>query len=373
MSRVLFCSLLSRLLAACMSVLLSEAYAAESPDFVPHIRYQARTLIPVPIAAQPPIVERLEDMMPPADPVYVPPAPQPSYWAMTAPRKRARPAPADVWDRMRALFTMPDLNGPLVVQQQQAYLRRPEMLKTMFDRSRRYLFHVVQELERRGLPGEVALLPMVESGYNPYALSPAQASGLWQFIPGTGRRFDLPQTSAYDARRDVVEATRAAMDYLAMLYDMHGDWHLALASYNWGENAVLRAVARNRASGGPARYDALKLPDETRLYVPKLQALKNIIANPQAFGIDLGPLPNEPYFVTVKNTRDIDAKVAANLAEISLAEFRALNPGHNRGVIPGGDKAFIVLPADKAEAFERNLHDYRERLAQRLRFPKLGE
>jgi membrane-bound lytic murein transglycosylase D len=362
-------SRLFALLAVC--VLLSDADAAPSPEFVPQIRYQARTSISAPEATQPPIVDRLEDMMPPPEPVYVPPVPRPSYWAMTAPRKR-RAAPTDVWERMRASFVMPDLTGALVARQQEAYLKRPDVLKAMFERSRRYLFHVVQELEKRGLPGELALLPMVESGYNPYALSPAQASGLWQFIPGTGRRFDLPQTSAYDARRDVVAATRAAMDYLALLYDMHGDWHLALASYNWGEHAVLRAVARNRASGKKARYETLSLPDETRLYVPKLQALKNIIANPQAFGIELAPLANDPYFVTIKNTRDIDARVAAKLAEIPLAEFRALNPGHNRSIIPGGDKSFIVLPADRAEAFERNLAEYRERPAQGLRSPKLA-
>ena len=183
------------------------------------------------------------------------------------------------------------------------YVARPDYLKRVFDRSRRYLYHIVAEIEKRGLPTELALLPMVESSFNPMAYSRAHASGLWQFIPGTGKRYDLAQNMWYDGRRDIVASTSAALDYLKDVYDMHGDWHLALASYNWGENAVARALEKNRAAKLPLDYSSLTMPLETRQYVPKLQALKNIIANPAAFGIELEPIPNQVYFTAVTKMR----------------------------------------------------------------------
>src|SRR6185369_17277021 len=193
----------------------------------------------------------------------------------------------DLWQRIRDGFAMPDLGGPIVAEKTAWYAARPDYLKRVFDRSRRYMFHIVEELERRGMPTELALLPMVESSFNPMAYSRAHAAGLWQFIPATGKRFNLEQSWWYDERRDIVESTSAALDYLQWLYEMHGDWHLALASYNWGEGAVSRAIARNRKSGKPTDYASLKMPAETRQYVPKLQALKNIIANPGPLGITL--------------------------------------------------------------------------------------
>ncbi|HXJ52579.1 MAG TPA: transglycosylase SLT domain-containing protein, partial [Burkholderiales bacterium] len=162
-------------------------------------------------------------------------------------RKVDRTAQADdLWQRVRQGFAMPDLDNDLVRKQTAYYASRPEYLQRMFDRSRIYLYHIVDELEKRNLPTELALLPMVESAFNPMAYSRAHASGLWQFIPGTGRRFELQQNWWYDGRRDIVESTKAALDYLTFLYEMHGDWHLALASYNWGEGAVARAIAQNR-------------------------------------------------------------------------------------------------------------------------------
>src|SRR5918999_4683136 len=227
-----------------------------------------------------------------------------------------RTAPLDdLWQRIRYGFAMPDLDNTLVREKTRYYAARPDYLQRIFDRSRLYLYHIVEEIEKRGLPTELALLPMVESAFNPMAYSRAHASGIWQFIPGTGKRFELEQNWWYDERRDIVESTNAALDYLEKLYEMHGDWHLALASYNWGENAVARAIAKNRSAGKPTDYESLPMPAETRHYIPKLQALKNIIANPEPLGINMGPIPNQPYFASITKLRDIDVQLAARLAE----------------------------------------------------------
>lgn len=263
--------------------------------------------------------------------------------------------PDDLWDRIRNGFAMPNLSTPLVLDRQIWYASRPTYIQRMAERSRLYLYHIVDELEKRGMPTELALLPMVESAFNPMALSSARASGLWQFIPSTGKNYNLKQNWWYDARRDIVASTTAALDYLQFLYDMHGDWHLALASYNWGENAVARAIERNRAKGLPTDYASLTMPQETRYYVPKLQALKNILAHPESFRINLDPIPNEPYFVRVP-MKDMDIKLAAQLAEMPIGELMALNPGHNRPVIQQGE--WLILPADRAELFRTNLENH---------------
>lgn len=281
----------------------------------------------------------------------------------------------DLWQRIRDGFAMADLDGPLVREKIAWYAARPDYLKRMFDRSRLYLYHIVEEIEKRGLPTELALLPMVESSFNPMAYSRAHASGLWQFIPGTGKRYELKQNWWYDARRDIVDSTAAALEYLKDVYDMHGDWHLALASYNWGENAVARALEKNRAAGLPLDYSSLTMPQETRHYVPKLQALKAIIADPKVFGIDLDPIPNQPYFTTVTKTRDIDVRLAARLAEMPVEEFVALNPGFNRPLIPVSVNPRIVLPADRVEVFHANLlkHDDKGLVSWQTYAPKKGE
>ena len=266
--------------------------------------------------------------------------------------------PPDLWDRIRTGFSMPNLSSPIVQDRQIWYASRPSYVKHMVERSKRYLYYIVEELEKRGMPTELALLPMVESAFNPMAYSRAHASGLWQFIPSTGKNYKLQQNSWYDGRRDIVASTSAALDYLQFLYEMHGDWHLALASYNWGENAVARAIEKNRARGLPTDYLSLTMPTETRYYVPKLQALKNINANPHSFGVDLEPVPNAPYFVTVEKTHDIDVRLAAKLADMPLGEFLALNPGHNRPVIVANGTPALVLPADKAELFLTNLEGH---------------
>jgi membrane-bound lytic murein transglycosylase D len=271
------------------------------------------------------------------------------------PKPAATGAPGDLWQRIRGGFAIADLHSPLVVEREVWYAQRPDQIRVFVDRSRRYLFHIVEEIERRGMPTELALLPMVESAYNPMAYSRAHASGLWQFIPSTGRNYNLGQNWWYDARRDIPASTSAALDYLQLLREMFGDWHLALAAYNMGENGVQRAIDRNRAKGLAANYQSLPMPNETRRYVPTLQALKNIIANPAAFGIELDPIPNAPVFVSVTLTRDIDLRVAANLAEMPVEELVALNPGHNRPVVAAAHAPQLVLPTDRAEAFIRNL------------------
>jgi len=267
--------------------------------------------------------------------------------------------PDDLWERMRRGFSMPDLNTDLVTDRQIYYINRPGALRQIFTRGQRYLYHIVEELERRGMPTELALLPMVESAFNPMALSSAQASGLWQFIPSTGKSYRLEQNWWVDERRDVIASTNAALDYLQTIYEMHGDWHLALASYNWGEGAVGRAVAKNRAAGLPTEYQHLNMPGETRYYVPKLQALKNIVAQPELFGINLPAIPNRPYFLTVESRTPLDLATAARLAETAVEEILALNPGYKRPILPNGGSMSLVIPADKVEAFLVNLqrHD----------------
>jgi membrane-bound lytic murein transglycosylase D len=257
--------------------------------------------------------------------------------------------PNDVWERVRNGFALTNLEHPLVETQTKFYASKPDYLKRMFDRSSRYMFHIIEEVEKRGMPTEVALLPFVESAFNPQALSHANASGLWQFIPSTGKNYKLNQDWMRDERRDVIAATSAALD-----------WNLALASYNWGEGAVGRAVERNRQAGLGTDYVGImnRMPRETQNYVPKLQAIKNIVANPQAYGITLTPVPNQPYFGTIVKTRDIDVKLAAQLADMRTDEFQALNPSFNRPVILGSAKPLIVLPVDKLETFRENLASY---------------
>ncbi len=218
-----------------------------------------------------------------------------------------------------------------------------------------YIFHVVEELELRGMPTELALLPYIESAFNPQAVSSAKAAGMWQFMPGTGRDFQLTQNILRDDRRNVIDSTRAALNYLQMLHNMFGDWHLALAAYNWGQGNVKRAIERNQAAGLGTGYLDLNMPAETRNYVPKLQAVKNIIANPQAHHTVLPLIENHPFFDTVDITRDIDVDVAARLAEVRLEDFKALNPSQRKPVIFAAGTPQVLLPWNNAATFKQNL------------------
>ena len=259
----------------------------------------------------------------------------------------------NLWDRIRAGFAMPALPTPLVAEKERFYSTKPEYLQRMFQRGGRYLFYIVEEIEKRGMPTELALLPFVESAMNPVAMSSAQAAGLWQFIPSTGKAYDLQQDWWVDNRRDVVKSTQAALDYLQKIYAMHGnDWFLALASYNWGEGSVARAVKKNQAMGRPTDYLSLAMPNETRHYVPKLIALKNLLLNADTLGLKLPDLPNRPYFVTLEKTRPIDLQLAAQFARMSVEDFVALNPAHNRPVMSATRNNELKLPADRLDGFK---------------------
>ena len=269
--------------------------------------------------------------------------------------------PADIWVRIRQGFAMPDLENDLVKDREVWYAARPDYMVRMTERSRRYLFHIVEELERRNMPTELALLPFIESAFNPEAVSSAKAAGMWQFMPATGKYFDLKQNVFRDERRDVVESTRAALDYLQKLHGMFGDWHLALAAYNWGEGSVGRALAKNKAAGLGLSYSELRMPNETRYYVPKLQAVKNIIAQPQNFNVRLPLIQNHPYFKSVSITRDIDVKLAANFSGVSMEDFKALNPSMSRPVILAAGTPEILLPWDNADRFLRRLEEHAQK------------
>jgi membrane-bound lytic murein transglycosylase D len=263
----------------------------------------------------------------------------------------------DLWGRIRSGYAIPDLDNALVAKNTQWYASRPDYLARTANRASLYLYHVVAELEKRGMPTELALLPVIESAFNPQALSNANAAGIWQFVPGTGRDFNLKQNTFKDERRGVLASTDAALTYLQRLYTMFGDWQLALAAYNWGEGNVQKAIKRNQSLGKPTDFESLSelMPAETRNYVPKLQAVKNIIANPAQYGIALPAIDNQPYFTQVDKTSDIDVAIAAQLAEMSLDEFKALNPQFKKPVITGDEQTKILLPKENAEKFHLNL------------------
>ena len=263
--------------------------------------------------------------------------------------------PADLWERIRRGYAIADIDTDLVQRREQWYATRPDYIARMTERSRKYLFHVVEELELRGMPTELALLPFVESAFNPQAVSSAKAAGMWQFMPATGRDFDLKQNVFRDDRRDVIASTDAALNYLQKLFNLFGDWHLALAAYNWGEGNVARAIGNNQRANRPAGYLDITMPAETRMYVPKLQALKNIVGAPRKFAAELPHIGNHPFFDTVAITHDIDVALAARLAQVDGSDFKALNPSIDRPVIMAAGTPQILLPWDNAAIFNANL------------------
>ena len=268
------------------------------------------------------------------------------------------PAP-DAWERIRRGFAIPNLNTPLVDKWTAYYARHPESMNRMANRAGKYLYYIVEEINRRGLPTELALLPFVESAYNPIAYSHANASGLWQFIPSTGTQFKLKQDWWHDQRRDPIASTNAALDYLEYLFEFQGDWYLALASYNWGEGAVQRAVKQNAAAGKRTDYLSLNMPAETQNYLPKLQAIKNIVADPKKYSVVLPNVDNSPYFVAVKKTVNIDYVLAAKFAEMPLEDFQALNPSFNQPVISVKENHAVILPRDRVAIYNKNIAQYR--------------
>ncbi|MDI1309566.1 MAG: transglycosylase SLT domain-containing protein [Methylotenera sp.] len=281
----------------------------------------------------------------------------------------------DLWQRIRNGYAIPDSTSRLVSRHEEWYSTRPDYIKRMVERSQKYLFHIVEEVEKRKMPTEIALLPMIESAYNPQANSTSSASGIWQFVPATGKHFGLKQNWWVDNRRNVTFATDAALTYLQKLYGMFGAWDLALAAYNAGEGTVGRAIERNRKLGLPTDYESLDLPAETKNYVPKLQAIKNLMTNPEKYGLKIQTIANTPYFAKVSAPAQIDAHLAAKLAEISDEEFLALNPSSKRPVITSnGEKHELLLPILSAQTFRNNLAGYDKPLVSwRTYLAKRGE
>lgn len=264
---------------------------------------------------------------------------------------------ADLFDRMRAGFRLDDHpEQPGVDQQLDWFASHPDYLERSFGRAELYLYHIVTQLEARGMPLEIALLPVVESAFEPYAYSQARASGLWQFIPDTGSRFGLKQDWWYDGRRDIVESTRAALDYLQALHDeFNGDWLLAIAAYNCGELAVEHAIDVNRAAGKPIDFWSLKLPAETRAYVPKLLAMKRLVTQPETYGLSISKIPNQPYFTRVDTQGQINLKLAAEIAGVTDEELYELNPAFHRWATDPTGPHYLLLPTDGAQVFTENI------------------
>ena len=340
---------------------------------------------PMPTVVVLPVDQALPVATRPADPLQLPPTTTAGLRVAAAPANATlaidplspdRPvdldAPAartDLWARVRQGFVMPELDTPLVRKWEQYYASKPDYVQRMTERGGRYLFHIVEELSQRGLPTELALLPFVESAFNPQAMSSAKASGMWQFVPATGRDFALRQNIFRDDRRDVLASTRAALDYFQMLNKQFGDWQLVLAAYNWGQGSVQRAIDRQLRNGQTAAYTDLAMPEETRNYLPKLQAIKNIVLRPDAFGLILPPLLNHPYFLSVPITRDIDVDLAARLAGLSLEAFKQLNPQMNKPVILAKGTPQVLLPYDSADIFVRALANHPGHLATWTAWP----
>jgi membrane-bound lytic murein transglycosylase D len=263
---------------------------------------------------------------------------------------------SDLFDRMRAGFKLPDSDHGAIDRELEWYANNPDYLSRAFNRADPYLYHIVTELEARGMPLELALLPVVESAFEPYAYSHSRASGLWQFIPGTGTRYNLKQDWWYDGRRDVLESTRAALDYLqALNNEFNGDWLLAIAAYNCGEQNIERAVARNQAAGQPTDFWDLKLPAETRAYVPKLLAMGRLVAHPERYGLSFNRIPNQPYFAKVDLSSQISLHVAAEIAGLTDEELYELNPAFHRWATDPSGPFSLLVPAETAEAFRTSV------------------
>ncbi|MGH8297204.1 MAG: LysM peptidoglycan-binding domain-containing protein, partial [Steroidobacteraceae bacterium] len=288
-------------------------------------------------------------------PQPAPPAPVSSAAAST-PQSLTPAQYADLFDRIRAGFTLPDPDEAAIDRQLAWYASNPDYLQRAFGRSDMYLYYIVTQLEQRHMPLELALLPVIESAYQPFAYSRAQAAGLWQFISDTGSRFGLKQDWWYDGRRDVVASTNAALDYLQALHqEFNGDWLLAIAAYNCGELAVQHAVQANEAEHRPTDFWDLRLPRETEAYVPKLLAMKRLVADPAKYGLDFSPIPNQPYFVKVNTGGQINLQVAAQIAGITAKEVYDLNPAFHRWATDPTGPFYLLLPVNAAPVFQQNL------------------
>lgn len=303
---------------------------------------------PPPAAAQPAASEPAPTALPAASDVPTQPP--------VAERALAVREPGDLLDRVRKGFRLPDPEQLAIDRELNWFANNPEYLERTFNRAEMYLHYIVEQLEKRDMPRELALLPVVESAFEPYAYSRASASGLWQFIPGTGSRYGLKQNWWYDGRRDVVESTRAALDYLQALHDeFDGDWLLAVAAYNCGEGNVQRAIAANLRAGKRTDFWNLKLPAETRAYVPKLLAMSRLVARPADYGLEFSKIPDEPYFVPVQTGGQIDLQVVADLTGLAKDELFQLNPAFHRFATDPSGPYSLLVPVELAEGLEATL------------------
>ena len=316
-------------------------------------------------ASRPPVNVAVAPVSTPATPAGVAPAPTATTTNPVPPPTDAggnagtavSAAPSnDLFDRIRHGYALADVDSPAVDSQLAYFANHPDFLQRAFTRADPWLYYIVQQLESRGMPTELALLPMIESAFQPYAFSRARAAGMWQFIAGTGRIFGLKQDWWYDGRRDPIEGTRAAMDYLQSLHDrFNGDWLLAIAAYNCGENAVARAVSANQNAGLPIDFWNLRLPRETRAYVPKLLAMRRLVLEPARYGLEISPIPNEPYFREVATGGQVDIKIVADLAGVSVDEIYQLNPAFHRWATDPTGPHRLLVPADAAPGLQAAL------------------
>lgn len=318
----------------------------------------AATAAPPPAAPQAPAT---------AAPVAAAAAPAAPQAPVTAAPAAAAPRYADLWAKLGDdLHLHRHLTRRQVQERLKWYARNQAYLDRVSERASRYLFHIMAEVEQRGMPMELALLPVVESAFQPFARSYRHADGIWQFIRSTGRLYGLKRNDWYDGRRDIVESTRAALDYLEHLHRrFDGDWLLALAAYNTGERRVGRAIRRNQRVGRGTDFFSLRLPRETRGYVPALLAAAELVAHPRKYGISWAPIPNRPYFAQADTEGPLDLAVAAQAANLDVEELYKLNPGFRKWAVPAAGPHRLLLPVNRAETF-------RERLAQLDESERLG-
>jgi membrane-bound lytic murein transglycosylase D len=266
-------------------------------------------------------------------------------------------APTDVWERIGKNLSIPrNLSQPTTQSRLKLYSNKQELLDRVAERATPYIYYIVEELERRHMPLDLALLPIVESAYQPFARSRSRASGIWQFIPGTGKRYGLKQNWWYDGRRDIVAATDAALTYLQELHDeFNGDWLLALAAYNCGELNIARAIETNSKAGKPTDFWSLKLKNETMGYVPSLLAVAEIVSDPAKYNITLKPIPNQPYFAVIDVGSQIDLATVAQLSGMSMDDIYTLNPGVNKWATDPDGPHHLLIPLDRVESFREKL------------------
>lgn len=287
-----------------------------------------------------------------------------------------RPDFQNVWDRVRAGFVLQSIDHPRIVTHRDWYARNPTYMARVSERAERYLYAIVEKLEERGMPLELALLPIVESAFDPFAYSHGRASGMWQFIPSTGLHYGLKQNWWYDGRRDIEASTDAALDYLSTLHGyFDNDWLLALAAYNTGQGNLRRAIRRNQQAGKPTDFWSLDLPRETRAYVPQLLALSQLVAEPQKYKIALNPIPNRPYYDVVDIDSQIDLAKAAEMAEMDIEDLYLLNPAFNRWATDPSGPHRLLIPVEKTAIFVENLKEYplEQRLAWQTYQVKRGD